>query len=406
MPRILVLGLIGAGREYLSPAQLARVLGADLLVGGDRQLAWFPDFRGERLSLRQGLVAAAGRLRQARKAGNRAVVLASGDPLCYGVGASLRRWFAAEELEIVPAPSSYQLAFAALGEPWHDAALLSAHGRPLAEVVRGVAGATKAAILTDDHNTPAMIAQALLAADLSADSPCAICEHLAEPEQRIVRTTLAEASSQTFAALNVFVVWPAGQCSIHHSLFSIPPGLPDAAFSTTGGLITKREVRLLSLAELAPRPDEVIWDLGAGSGAVGIELARWQPAAAVYAVEQRAALCAHIRENVQRFPAPNFHLVEGSAPEACADLPDPHAVFIGGSGGRLAPIVELVRRRLAPGGRLVLALVTLEHLQAARDCLPDARVAQVQVSVGVPIQAMLRLEAQNPIFLLTWRNIN
>lgn len=406
VPKILVLGLIGSGREHLSPAQLARVLGADLLVGGERQLACFPDAGGEQLSLSRGLVLAAQRLREALDAGLRAVVLASGDPLCYGVGASLRRWFAAEELEIVPAPSAYQLAFAALAEPWHDAVLLSAHGRPLAEVVHGVAGATKAAMLTDDRNTPEVIARALLDAGLPADSPCAVCERLAEPEQRIVRTTLAEACSQTFAALNVFVVWPAGHCSIQHALCSIPPGLPDRAFSTTGGLITKREVRLLSLAELAPRPGEVIWDLGAGSGAVGIELARWQPAATVYAVERRPELCAHIRENLRRFPAPNLHPVEGSAPEACAALPDPHAVFIGGSGGRLAPIITLVRRRLAPGGRLVLALVTVEHLQAARACLPEARVAQVQVSVGAPIQTLLRLEAQNPIFLLTWRNDN
>jgi precorrin-6Y C5,15-methyltransferase (decarboxylating) len=434
VPKILVLGVIGSGCEHIAAVQLARVLGADLLVGGERQLAWFPAFQGERLSLAQGLVAAAQRLRQALDAGQRAVVLASGDPLCYGVGASLRRWFTAEELEIVPAPSSYQLAFAALGEPWHDTVLLSAHGRPLADVIRGVAAATKAAILTDDRHTPAVIAQALLDAGLSPSSPCAICENLADTNQRIVRTTLAEAATQSFAMLNVFVVWPGPQTdapdeagtapiealaaktlhignandsqlsAIGYQLSVIPPGLPDDAFSTTGGLITKREVRLLSLAELAPQAGEVLWDLGAGSGAVGIEAARWQPAATVYAVERRAELCAHIRENLRRFSVPNLHLVEGAAPEACTDLPDPHAVFIGGSGGRLAPIVELVRRRLAPGGRLVIALVTLEHLQAARDCLPTARVVQVQVSVGAPIQHMLRLEAQNPIFLLTWRN--
>ncbi|NTU85850.1 MAG: precorrin-6y C5,15-methyltransferase (decarboxylating) subunit CbiE [Chloroflexales bacterium] len=403
-PKILVLGVTGAGCEHLPAAQIARVQGADLLVGGDRQLAWFPEFSGERLSLRQGLAVAAQRLRQALEAGQRAVVLASGDPLCYGVGASLRRWFAADELEIVPAPSAYQLAFAALGEPWHDAALLSAHGRPLAEVIRSVAGATKAAILTDDQHTPAVIAQALLAAGLPAASPCAICENLAEAAQRVVRATLAEAAEQTFAALNVFVVWPAAEFTTHSSQFSTAPGLPDDAFSTTGGLITKREIRLLILAELAPRSGEVLWDLGAGSGAVGIELARWQPAATVYAVERRTELCAHIRENLRRFPAPNLHLTEGTAPAACADLPDPHAVFIGGSGGQLAPLIALVRRRLAPGGRLVLALVTLEHLQAARDCLPAARVVQVQVSVGAPIQRMLRLEAQNPVFLLTWWN--
>ncbi len=377
------------------------MLRADLLVGGERQLGYFADFAGERLSMRHGIGAAAQRLRQALNAGQRAVVLASGDPLCYGVGSSLRRSFAAEELEILPAPTSYQLAFAALGEPWHDAALLSAHGRPLADVVRVVRAATKAAILTDDQHTPAVLAQTLIDAGLPADCPCAVCENLGEAEQRVVRTTLADATARTFAALNVFIVWSDGKPAL---LSATRPGLADQAFSTTGGLITKREVRLLSLAELALGPGEVLWDIGAGSGALGIEAARWQPEARVYAVEQRGELCGHIRENLRRFPAPNMRLVEGRAPAACADLPDPHAVFIGGSGGQMEPLITLVRRRLRPGGRLALALVTLENLQAARDCLPDARVAQVQVSVGAPILEMLRLEAQNPVFLLTWRN--
>ncbi len=181
------------------------------------------------------------------------------------------------------------------------------------------------------------------------------------------------------------------------------PGLPDTAFSTTGGLLTKREIRLLALAELALQPGEVLWDIGAGSGAVAIEAARGQPAATVYAIERRTVMCEHIRENLRRYPAPNLRLVAGDAPAACADLPDPHAVFVGGSGGELAAIIELIRQRLPIGGRLVLALVTLENLQVAHACLPTARIVQVQISVGKPLQAMLRFEAQNPVFVVTWR---
>jgi precorrin-6Y C5,15-methyltransferase (decarboxylating) len=181
------------------------------------------------------------------------------------------------------------------------------------------------------------------------------------------------------------------------------PGLPDEAFSTTDGLITKREIRLLSLAELALQPGEVLWDIGAGSGAVGIEAARAQPAALVYAVERRGVMWQHIQENMRRFPAPNLRAVQGSAPDACADWPAPAAVFIGGSGGQLPPILRLVQQRLQPGGRLVINLATLENLQAARALLPAARVVQVQVSLGVPILDMLRFEAQNPIFILTWQ---
>lgn len=181
-------------------------------------------------------------------------------------------------------------------------------------------------------------------------------------------------------------------------------GLDDAAFSTTGGLLTHRELRLLALAELALHAGEVLWDIGAGSGAVGIEAARAQPAATVYAVERRAVMLEHIRENLRRFPAPNLHVIPGSAPDACADLPDPHTVFVGGSGGQLAAILAQSRRRLHASGRLVVALVTLENLQTTRACLPDARVVQVQVSVGVPVVGLLRFEAHNPVFLVTWRN--
>lgn len=181
------------------------------------------------------------------------------------------------------------------------------------------------------------------------------------------------------------------------------PGQPDSAFSTTAGLITKREVRLLSLMALALGPGEVLWDIGAGSGAVGIEAAQWQPTAHVYAVERRPELCQHIRENLRRFPTPNLHLTEGSAPAACSDWPDPHAVFLGGSGGEMEPLLTMVQQRLQFGGRLVITLALLENLYTVRRLLPDAHVVQAQFNQGVPLQGMLRFEAQNPIFLVTWR---
>lgn len=403
--RILVVGMTGGGRAALPEALIARVMDTDLLVGGERHLEAFSDYRGERLSMRQGLPTVARRLREALERGERAVVLASGDPLCYGIGASLRRWFAAEELEIIPAPTAYQLAFAALSEPWHDAALLSAHARPIADVVHGVLHAPKAAILTDDRHTPTAIALALIEAGLPPATACAVCERLGEPGQRIVRTTLDEAARQTFAPLNVMVVWRSEQepsSGIARPAPACPPGLPDTAFSTEAGLITKREVRLLNLAELALGPGEILWDIGAGSGSVGIEAARAQPTATVYAVERQADRCDHIRENLRRFPAPNLHLVHGEAPAACADLPDPHAVFIGGSGGRLDSLLDLAQQRLRPCGRLALNLVALDRLHEVRRRLPDARLYQVQISRGMPIQDDLRLEALNPVFVVVW----
>jgi precorrin-6Y C5,15-methyltransferase (decarboxylating) len=396
--------------ESLSAKLVARIIEADLLVGGQRHLSYFPDFQGEKLVIAADIETVVQRLQQALAAGERAVILASGDPLCYGIGATLRRYFPAEALEIIPAPTAFQLAFAALAEPWSEAALLSAHARPLSAVVTGVLAASKAAILTDpQQHTPGVIAQALLAAGLSPETRCAICENLGSSEQRIVRTELGCVGEWEYGPLNVLVVWneagEQGSRGAGEKTFqlSFPPGLPDDAFSTSAGQITKREVRLLALAELALETAQVMWDIGAGSGAVSIEAARAQPGAEVYAVEKRAEMGRHFGENLRRFPASNIRFMEGVAPEALAAWPDPHAVFIGGSDKKLAAIIETVRQRLEPGGRLVINLATLENLTIARSLLPEARVIQIQINRGVPILEMLRFEALNPVFMVTWR---
>ncbi len=210
--RILVIGVTGAGADSLPVRQLQRVLAADLLVGGERQLSYFASARGEKLPMSCGIGVAAARLRQVRDAGRQAVVVASGDPLCYGIGTSLRRYFTAEELEFVPAPTSYQLAFAALGEPWHEAILLSAHNRPLDTVVERIRHAPIAAILTDTHATPSAIAQALLKVGMPAATACAVCENLSQPDERIVRATLDDVAVQEFAPLNVLVIWNEDEC--------------------------------------------------------------------------------------------------------------------------------------------------------------------------------------------------
>ncbi len=407
--RLLVIGLTAGGVESLPARLISRIVQADVLVGGRRHLDYFPHFEGKKLVVAADIDPVVQRLRQALIQDEQAVILASGDPLCYGIGATLRRYFPPETLEIIPAPTAFQLAFAALAEPWHDAALLSAHARPLPAVVAGVLAAPKAAILTDNQHTPAVVAQTLLAAGLSDNTCCAICENLGSAEQRVVRTELGRVDEESYAPLNVLVVWNKAEAQekllpcAPAPLRPISPGLPDEAFSTSAGQITKREVRLLGLSELALQPGQVLWDIGAGSGAVSVEAGRSQPTAAVYAVEKRAEMCRHLQENLRRFPAENVHWLEGVAPEATHAWPDPHAVFIGGSDKRLAEIIQTVQQRLLPGGRLVINLATLENLHTAHSLLPQAQVIQVQINRGVPILEMLRFEALNPVFMVTWQ---
>ncbi|MCX6047823.1 MAG: precorrin-6y C5,15-methyltransferase (decarboxylating) subunit CbiE [Chloroflexi bacterium] len=399
MSKILVLGLSAAGRTDLPLALQQRVLAAHLLIGGARHLGYFAEFAGETFAVTNNMDAMLARIEQSMRHSERVVVLASGDPLWYGLGATLRRHFSADQMEIIPAPTAAQLAFAALGEPWSDALLLSAHGRPLDAVIAQTCGASKAAILTDPLNNPAAIASALMQAGLAAETPCAVCENLGSPAQRIQRGHLSWMAAGQFAALNVVIVWNRTPRQ------AIAPGLPDEAFATNAGQITKREVRLLSLAELALGPGEVLWDIGAGSGSVGIEAARSQPTARVYAIEQRAPMLAHLQENLRRWPAPNLQAQRGTAPENCVSWPDPQAIFIGGSGGQLAALIELAQQRLHPQGRLVINLATLEHLHEAQRLLPTAQIVQVQISRVVPILTLTRLEAYNPVFVITWRKV-
>lgn len=397
MNKILVVGMTAAGVESLSQGVIDQILSADLLIGGKRHLAYFPTFRGDTLPITNNISTVVETLKSSISSQKSTIVLASGDPLFYGIGATLRRYFSADQLEILPAPSSIQLAFAALGESWHDATLLSAHGRSIEYVVAEIVTGEKCGVLTDNLHTPREIARRLLAGGLSAETPCAICENLGANNQRIVRTTIRAASENDYANLNVFVIWNQSPRT------PIPPRLPDNAFATHNNQITKREVRLLTLAELGLQAHEVFWDIGAGSGAVSIEAARSQPTAQVWAIEKRPKLCRVMRENLRRFRCPNLQLIEGIAPGELVNWPEPDAVFIGGSGGNLASIIDYAKFRLRSGGRLVANFATLENLQRCREQLPDASVTQLNVARGKPILNALRFEGLNPVFIVVWR---
>ena len=398
---ILIIGLPDVGPEMLPPFLLERINQAALLVGGKRHLGRFPDAPGERLAITANIAAVVSRLRAALEEPGDAVVLASGDPLWFGIGATLRRYFEPEELDIRPAPSSAQLAFAALGEPWAGAALLSAHARPIDEVVRSCATIKRAAILTAPTHTPALIAEALLAAGDDPKRPVAIAENLGGPNQRVWRGTLASVAEQEVGRLNVFVLLPCTSGS--RTAPTAPPFLPEDAFVHRASLITKQEIRTLSLAALQPT-GAIMWDIGAGSGSVGIEAALM--GARVWAVEKNEQDCAIIRQNVARFDVgERYHLVHGRAPEVCADWPTPDAIFIGGSGGVLERILSEAWQRLAPNGRLVINLVIIENLVQTMTTLrklgvkPDIR--QITISRSKPIINLTRFETLNPVWIVS-----
>jgi precorrin-6Y C5,15-methyltransferase (decarboxylating) len=366
-------------------------------------LGFFPQFTGERVVLKSGIDAALERV--AVLANEHTVcVLASGDPLFFGIGARIAKAVGGEHVEFLPAPTSVQWAFAHTGIAWDDAALLSVHGRPVAGFCAQVRSARKVAVLTDGENSPPRLAARMLEHG-EAGWEAWVCERLSGPEQRVRRFSLAELSeARDVDPLNVLLLRRTDEA------WRAPPAIPYLAEREFAkrmpklGLITKREVRLLSLAALQIRPDSVVWDIGAGSGSVAVEAAMLAPRGKVFAIEvdpEGVAICV---ENAREHGVDNVRVIAGRAPEALLGLEAPDAVFVGGSKGNLSPIVDAALTALKPGGRLVINAITLENVAEGYAALKargaEPEVTLVQISRGAALAHYQRYEALNPIHIL------
>jgi precorrin-6Y C5,15-methyltransferase (decarboxylating) len=296
-----------------------------------------------------------------------AAVLASGDPLFFGVGRTLLERFGPERVEIFPAISAVQLACARFKLPWDDLTLISLHGRPPHLLAGKVLARPRTLLFTDPRRSPDRIAAELLALLKEHDDVgrlqrlhVRVAENLGLPEERLWQGSLEEAAQATFADLNLMLIEQApadsdddGQPPDADCVF----GLQEDEISHSRGLITKDEVRAVILHRLRLPRGGVFWDIGGGSGSVSVEAARLCPDVAVYVVEQKEEGWRNIRANIVRYGLYNITLARGQAPEALRGLPDPDRIFIGGSRGLLAEIIAPCARRLAKGGRLVVSAV-------------------------------------------------
>ena len=397
---VTVVGMGADGCASLTSRAMNAIARAQLLVGGTRHLAFFPDRAAEHVVLEGGLAAALERV--AALAVERDVcVLASGDPLFFGVGGLVLRAFGADNVEIIPHPSAMQLAFSRVGQKWDDAVTISLHGRPLTGLCARLRRHRKAALFTGPHNTPARVA-AHLCDHGESRWQAWVCENLGGADERVRCLTLGDlANTFDVAPLNTVVLVRDDPS------WRPPPVIPlrgEEAYAKRMpklGLITKQEVRLLVLGRLALRRDSVVWDVGAGSGSVAIEAGDLCCEGRVYAVDvdpEGAAIC---RANVAAHGADNVQVIEGRAPEALAALEAPDAVFVGGSKGGMEAIVAASWARLHPGGRLVVNAITLENAAEAHRALrqrdPALQVTLLQVSRAVPLARYQRFEALNPI---------
>ena len=376
-----VIGIGEDGWDGLSPVARALVAGADLLAGGVRHLALVPEIAGQqRLPWPSPLSDAYPTLLEQR--GRRVCVLASGAPSWYGIGATLSKLVPVEELSIVPAPSSFSLAATRLGWPLQDCGTLTVHGRPLELVIPHLQPGARLLILSWDGTTPAKLA-ALLTARGFGPSRLTALESMGGPRERRIVATADAWPAERVADLNTLAV----ECLAAPGARTLPraPGLPDDWFEHDGQ-ITKREIRAVTLSWLAPRRGELLWDIGAGSGSIGVEWMLSDPANRAIAVEHKADRADRIPANAAPIGVPGLELVRGKAPDALDGLPAPDAVFIGG-GLTNDGVLDACWSALKPGGRIVANAVTLESeaLLIATHKRLGGQLAQIAVSRAAPI---------------------
>jgi len=298
-----------------------------------------------------------------------AVVLASGDPLFFGIARRLIAEFGKQKVCVIPAISSMQAAFARFREPWDDAAFISLHGRRMGDIIERIERSGKSFILTDPDNNPAVIASRI-ADESTARFEVFVAERLGAQDERITAGRPDEIARMAFAEPCVMIVKRLDAGVAEPERYPVL-GLRENEIAHSRGLITKDEVRAATLHRLRLPERGVMWDIGAGSGSVSVEAARLSPRMEFFAVEREPAEISNIHANIERFRASNIRVVEGEAPSALAGLPHPDRVFIGGSGGRLARIIEETGNRLKPGGAVVVNAVTGKTAEAAPRLLMD-----------------------------------
>lgn len=404
--KVYIIGVASEGAASLSAEATRLLQRADMVIGGVRLIDMFPDLQAERVVIGNNLGEVADLIKKNINS-KRIVVLASGDPNFYGIARYLIGKLGKDIFEIIPNVSAMQLAFARIRENWDDAATASVHSRPIEDIVSIVSSNRKIGIFTDDKHSPGEIARVLREHGV-ANCRAYVCQELGSDKESVIDADLYSLPDMEFLPLNILILVRDDKSS---GRAGIKPyfGIPDHEFKRRQeGLITKLEVRAVSLTRLCLKEDSVIWDIGSGSGAVSIEAAFLARRGSVFAIEKDARSVNDVRENTRKFGAENVSIIQVMAPEGLGELLNPDAVFVGGSGGNLTEILEVACRCLKPGGKIVVNAATLETLLTALDSLKangfTTEVTSVNIARSQEIARLTRFESLNPVFVITgWR---
>ncbi len=401
--KVYIIGVGAAGSASLLPEARQLIEAAEIVFGGERLLGLFPSLTERNVVVGNNLAEVTD-LIKSNIGDKRMVVLASGDPGFYSIARYLTRELGRDAIEIMPNVSAMQLAFARIKENWDDAVLTSVHARPMEAIVELVRASHKIGIFTDDKHTPGEIASVLQDHGIE-NCQAYVCQDLSTENEKVTAADLYSLQEKDFSPLNVLILLRKQPETKPEPLLGIAE---EKFFRLRAGFITKSEVRVISLAKMALTESSIVWDIGAGSGAISIEASFLAAKGSIFAIEKNADAVAIISKNVQRFGRHNIKVIRALAPEKLEKLPAPDAIFIGGSGGHMAEILSVAGRRLRPKGRIVVNAATLETLhRTAEGLLANGfmyGVTLVSIARSRETSNLTRLEALNPVFVVTgWR---
>jgi precorrin-6Y C5,15-methyltransferase (decarboxylating) len=396
--------IIGMGMtiEDLTARHLEIIDTADILVGGKRLLDLFKESRARKKVIGRDIDGAVNFVRQEMKK-QMVVVLASGDPMFFGIGKRMVDAIGANNTLIYPNISSVSAVFARIKEPWDDVRVISLHGRKnMRRLLKALEEENKIAVFTDPKNNPAWLAVRLLENQFLNYKIC-VLETLGSDAEKVNWYTLAEAASMKFADPNMVVLSRSPLARKDKERLYL--GAPDSWYDHQKGLITKPEIRAISLSKLRLASDHILWDLGAGSGSVAAEASLLIKKGKIFAVEKESERVAQIKNNKKRFGIGNLKAIQAELPQGLEELPRPDRIFIGGGGRQLKSIITAAARYLKPKGVMVINTVLIPNVETARGTLEkldfETEVIQAQINRSRQMPWAERLEAQNPVWIVT-----
>ena len=401
MKTVTIIGM-GLTPQDLTAEHLKVIEEADILIGGKRLLDYFEQCSAQKKTIDKNVKGVIDFVKK-HMASRSIVVLASGDPLFFGIGARLVKALGADNVVIYPNISSVAAAFARIKEPWSNVRVISLHGRNNESVLfKALEKENIVAVLTDPKNNPARLAQRLIEEDFINLKMC-VLESLGTAAERFDWYSLDRAAGTLLSEPNLAILKRGTEDLKEKKALHL--GLPDNYYHHQQGLITISEIRAITLSKLRLLTDHVLWDLGAGSGSISIEASLLVPSGRVFALEKNPQRIEQIEINKRRFGVKNLEIVHAVLPEGLEGLPRPDRIFIGGGGRELENIINSAVTFLKPDGLVVVNTVLMRNLQTATEALRTldfkTSMVQVQISRSQPMPWGDRLEAQNPVWIVS-----